>query len=87
LRRCYAYQADFDSGIVRRFVSLRIIGGEDHLESYYGKLMDGVRQMIKQETSLDEIKKEPKIAGTEVREGQARFANNIESAYRGIMGN
>jgi glyoxylase-like metal-dependent hydrolase (beta-lactamase superfamily II) len=58
----------------------------DDMESYYGKLMDGVRQMVKQGKSLDEIKKELKIAGTEDWEGQDRFANNIEAAYRGVTG-
>ena len=51
------------------------------------KLMDGVRQMVKQGKSLDETKKELKIAGTEDWEGQDRFADNIEAAYRGVMGN
>jgi cyclase len=59
----------------------------DDMESYYNKLMDGVRQMVKQGKSLDEIKKELKIAGTEDWEGKDRFANNIEAAYRGVMGN
>ena len=36
---------------------------------------------------LDEIKKEFKIAGTEDWEGQDRFANNIEAAYRVLMRN
>ena len=58
----------------------------DDMESYYGKLMDGVRQMVKQGKSLDEIKKELKVAGTEDWEGQDRFANNIEAAYRGVTG-
>ena len=58
----------------------------DDMESYYGKLMDGVRQMVKQGKSLDEIKKELKIAGTEDWDGQDRFANNIEAAYRGVTG-
>jgi len=58
----------------------------DDMESYYNKLMDGVRQMVKQGKSLDEIKKELKISGTEEWEGQDRFANNIEAAYRGVTG-
>jgi cyclase len=58
----------------------------DDMESYYNKLMDGVRQMVKEGKSLDEIKKELKIPGTEDWEGQARFANNIEAAYRGVIG-
>jgi cyclase len=59
----------------------------DDMESYYNKLMDGVRQMVKQGKSLDEIKKELKIPGTEDWEGKDRFANNIEAAYRGVMRN
>ena len=58
----------------------------DNMESYYNKLMDGVRQMVKQGKSLDEIMKELKIPGTEEWEGQDRFANNIEAAYRGVTG-
>jgi cyclase len=58
----------------------------DDMESYYNKLMDGVRQMVKEGKSLDEIKKELKIPGTEDWQGQDRFANNIEAAYRGVMG-
>jgi cyclase len=58
----------------------------DDMESYYNKLMDGVRQMVKQGKSLDEIKKELKIPGTEDWEGKDRFGNNIEAAYRGVMG-
>jgi cyclase len=58
----------------------------DDMESYYNKLMNGVSQMVKQGKSLDEIKKELKIPGTEDWEGQDRFANNIEAAYRGVMG-
>ena len=58
----------------------------DEMESYYNKLMAGVRQMVKQGKSLDEIKKELKIQGTEDWEGKDRFDNNIEAAYRGVMG-
>jgi cyclase len=56
----------------------------DDMESYYSKLMDAVRQMVKEGKSLDQIKKELKIPGTENWEGQDRFANNIEAAYRGV---
>jgi cyclase len=58
----------------------------DDMESYYNRLMDGVRQMVQQGKSLDEIKKELKMPGTEDWEGQARLGNNIEAAYRGVMG-
>ena len=56
----------------------------DDMESYYSKLMDGVRQMVKEGKSLDQIKKELKIPGTEDWEGKDRFGNNIEAAYRGV---
>jgi cyclase len=58
----------------------------DDMESYYNKLMDGVGQMVKEGKSLDEIKKELKIPGTEDWEGKDRLGNNIEAAYRGVMG-
>jgi glyoxylase-like metal-dependent hydrolase (beta-lactamase superfamily II) len=58
----------------------------DDMERYYTTLMDGVRQMVKQGKSLDEIKKELKIPGTEDWEGQDRFPNNIEAAYRAVKG-
>jgi glyoxylase-like metal-dependent hydrolase (beta-lactamase superfamily II) len=57
----------------------------DDMESYYNKLMEAVGQMVKDGKSLDQIKKELKIAGTEDWEGQDRFANNIEAAYRGVI--
>jgi hypothetical protein len=56
----------------------------DDMESYYDKLMNGVRQMVKEGKSLDQIKKELKIPGTEDGEGQDRLGNNIEAAYRGV---
>jgi cyclase len=56
----------------------------DDMEKYYNQLMERVGQMAKQGKSLDEIKKELKIAGTEDWEGQERFANNIEAAYRAV---
>jgi cyclase len=59
----------------------------DDMENYYDALMKGVTAMAKQGKSLDEIKKELKIAGTEDWEGQDRFANNIEAAYRAVKGN
>ena len=58
----------------------------DDMESYYNNLMDGVRQMAKQGKSLDEIKKELKIPGTEDWEGKDRYPNNIEAAYRAVAG-
>ena len=56
----------------------------DDMERYYYRLLDGVRQMAKQGKSLDEIKKELKIAGTEDWEGKDRYPNNIEAAYRAV---
>jgi len=58
----------------------------DEMEKYYNNLMDGVRQLVKQGKSLDAIKKELKLAGTEDWEGQDRFPNNIEAAYRAVTG-
>ena len=58
----------------------------DDMESYYNKLMAGVGQMVKQGKSLDEIKKELTIPGTEDWQGQDRFGNNIEAAYRSVTG-
>jgi hypothetical protein len=40
--------------------------------------------MVKEGKSLDQIKKELKIPGTEDWEGQDRLGNNIEAAYRGV---
>jgi cyclase len=57
----------------------------DDMESYYTKLMNGVREMVQQGKSLDEIKKQFKIAGTDDWEGQDRFANNIDAAYRAVI--
>jgi cyclase len=56
----------------------------DDMEKYYNNLMDGVRQLVKQGKSLDVIKKELKLAGTEDWEGKDRFPNNIEAAYRAV---
>lgn len=59
----------------------------DNMERYYNLLVERVRQMAQQGKSLDEIKKEVKIAGTEDWEGKDRFPNNIEAAYRAVKGN
>jgi cyclase len=56
----------------------------DDMASYYNQLMDAVTAMHKAGKSLDQIKKELKIAGTEDWEGQERFPNNIEAAYRAV---
>ena len=58
----------------------------DDMERYYNSLMDRVKQMVQQAKSLDEIKKELRIQGTEDWEGKDRFPNNIEAAYRAVKG-
>ena len=58
----------------------------EDMEKYYNLLMDGVRTMVKAGKSLDDIKKQLKIPGTEDWEGQDRFPNNIEAAYRAVAG-
>jgi hypothetical protein len=55
------------------------------MENYYSKLMEGVRQMVKEGKSLDQIKKELKIPGTDDWEGQDRLGNNIEAAHRAVI--
>jgi cyclase len=58
----------------------------DDMERYYEALMAGVTRMVQQGKSLDEIKKELKIPGTEDWEGKDRYPNNIEAAYRAVKG-
>ena len=58
----------------------------DDMERYYNSLMDRVKQMAQQGKSLDEIKKELRIPGTEDWEGKDRFPNNMEAAYRAVKG-
>jgi len=58
----------------------------DDMEKYYNTLLEQVGQMAKQGKSLDEIKKELKIPGTEDWEGKDRYPNNIEAAYRAVTG-
>jgi glyoxylase-like metal-dependent hydrolase (beta-lactamase superfamily II) len=58
----------------------------DDMETYYNLLMERVGQMAKQGKSLDEIKKELKIEGTDNWAGKERFPNNIEAAYRAVTG-
>jgi len=57
----------------------------DDTENYYSKLMEGVRQIVKEGKSLDQIKKELKIPGTDDWEGQDRLGNNIEAAHRAVI--
>jgi hypothetical protein len=56
------------------------------MEKYYNTLLERVGQMAKQGKSLDDIKKELKIPGTEDWAGKDRYPNNIEAAYRGVTG-
>jgi hypothetical protein len=56
------------------------------MEKYYNLLLERVGAMVKAGKSLDEIKKELKIPGTEAWEGKDRYPNNIEAAYRGVTG-
>jgi len=58
----------------------------DDMEKYYSTLLERVGEMAKQGKSLDDIKKELKIPGTEDWEGKDRYPNNIEAAYRGVKG-
>jgi cyclase len=58
----------------------------DDMEMYYNTLLEQVGQMAKQGKSLDEIKKELKIPGTDDWEGKDRYPNNIEAAYRAVTG-
>ena len=58
----------------------------DDMEKYYNVLMERVGAMVKAGKSLDEIKKELKVPGTEDWEGKDRFPNNIEAAYRAFKG-
>lgn len=58
----------------------------DDMEKYYQRLMEGVATMVKAGKSLEEIKKELKIPGTEDWQGKDRFPNNIEAAYRAVQG-
>ncbi len=68
-------------------LSVRILAAQD-LGPQIQKIKDGiyvyVGKLVKAGKSLDEIKKELKIAGTEDWEGKDRFANNIEAAYRSV---
>jgi len=58
----------------------------EDMEKYYNLLMEGVGAMVKAGKSLDDIKKELKIPGTEDWTGKDRYPNNIDAAYRGVTG-
>ena len=58
----------------------------DDTGKYYSQLLERVGALAKAGKSLDEIKKEVKIAGTDDWEGKDRFPNNIEAAYRAVTG-
>jgi hypothetical protein len=57
------------------------------MEGYYTTLLQRVGQMVKQEKSLDEIKKELRMPEYDDWQGKDRFPNNIEAAYRAVKGN
>jgi cyclase len=59
----------------------------DDMEGYYTTLLQRVGQMVKQEKSLDEIKKELRMPEYDDWQGKDRFPNNIEAAYRAVKGN
>jgi cyclase len=58
----------------------------DDMEKYYNLLLERVGAMVKAGKSLDEIKNELKIPGTEDWAGKDRYPNNVEAAYRGVTG-
>ena len=58
----------------------------DEMEKYYNLLLGRVGAMVKAGKSLDEIKNELKIPGTEDWAGKDRYPNNVEAAYRGVTG-
>ena len=58
----------------------------DDMEKYYNLLLKRVGAMVKAGKSLDEIKNELKIPGTEDWAGKDRYPNNIEAAYRSVKG-
>src|SRR3990172_3342380 len=58
----------------------------DDMEKYYNLLLERVGAMVKAGKSLEDIKKELKVPGTEDWAGKDRFPNNIEAAYRGVTG-
>jgi len=58
----------------------------DDMEKYYTVLLERAGAMVKQGKSLDEIKKELVISGTEDWQGKDRYPNNIEAAYRAVTG-
>ncbi len=56
----------------------------DDMERYYNSLIDRVKQMVQQDKSLDQIKKELRMPEYEDWGGKDRFPNNIEAAYRAV---
>jgi cyclase len=56
----------------------------DDMEKYLSQLLERVGALAKAGKSLEEIKKEVKIPGTEDWEGKDRFPNHIEAAYRAV---
>ncbi len=58
----------------------------EDMEKYYNVLVERVGAMVKAGKSLDEIKKEIQIPGTEGWTGKDRFPNNVDAAYRAVKG-
>ena len=58
----------------------------DDMEKYYTLLLERVGAMVKQDKSLDGIKKELRMPEADDWQGKDRFPNNIEAAYRAVTG-
>jgi cyclase len=58
----------------------------DDMERYYNLLLERVGAMVKAGKSLDDIKRELKMPETDDWAGKDRFPNNIEAAYRAVIG-
>ena len=55
-------------------------------EKYYALLLDRVSAMVKAGRSLDDIKKEVKMAEYSGWGSQDRFPTNVEAAYKAVAG-
>lgn len=56
----------------------------DDMEKYLSQLLERVGALAKAGKSLDEIKKEVKIPGTEDWESKDRFPTHVEAAFRAV---
>jgi len=56
-------------------------------ERYYALLMDRVGRMVKEGTSLDQIKKDLRMPEYDHWAGKERFPTNVEAAYKAVRGN